>query len=610
MTNDDVIRARLEGIDVSYTRTLEQAEKSTVKFEKAGIKLQNSLKWMERAAKLYMFDQIVSYSRKIIHEFNQMLPKMDQVIKRAKQLDIAPKFLVAMHHGAKEAKVSSTIIERALIAINTQISRAASGSVTAQDKIRALGIGFKNLLPQDSEGRLKAVAEALKNLPYERRLAALSGLLGGSGAGSSGQSAMRATQLVTMFSKGAHGIEDMVQESEKFGISWTKAQTEAIEGASKAKMMMGTAFEGLTEQMTAGLAPAMKEIYEMFTDWVLKANQYGQIEEITQGIADAFRTAAKWSKEVAGYLERILRGGSDSQTTISAIEESKKNSGKDTYTVDGTEMYRTYGSEVGKLRRRFNKASGFEKYMATASSYMPGGVGDENSGGPQFNQAILAQRDAEKLLREKFHINTKDEKYGAGTSWISLAEDMVAERNRQNEELREKRIGKDAIDKEKAGVPLAQDQTRPDVFHDQGALLGAKELRKKQEDYEKTEIAILEQRADRQEKFAKDIEKQEEKLARAQEDVNKIKERQVEMGERRDEHLAGRDIDFKAVEAGSVEAYRAIASTGKADTTQLQQLREQQKIKEEEQKANTKLEEIKSELIKIQLPNFATFSLF
>src|SRR4051812_137018 len=121
MTDDDVIRAKLEGVDVSFTKTLDQGIKKVDEFHK-------SIKWMEVAAKFEIFESIshgaeklIGIAEKLHHTFDETLAKLDHVAKRANLLNISPKFLNTLQYGARTAGVSGAIIEKALVGINMQL---------------------------------------------------------------------------------------------------------------------------------------------------------------------------------------------------------------------------------------------------------------------------------------------------------------------------------------------------------------------------------------------------------------------------------------------------------------------------------------------------------
>lgn len=592
MTSDDVIRARLEGIDVSFTKTLDQGIKKLDEIEKQSKKTENAMKWMGRTAKFIFFEKAAHYASKAVHEFTRVLPQMDHVIKRAKLLNVSPKFFVGLEYGAKTARVSGSVVERALIGITNTVGKAESGSKKAQEALAALGMTSQQLAGKGAGEQLKMIADSLQKMPAEQKLAALSKIIGGSAGGSS----KMAAQLMPIIAQGSEGIEKMVEESDRFGISWSDAQTKAIQAAMRSKNLLGMAYEGLGEQMTAGLAPALTEIMDSFTAWLEKANQLGQIEKLALDIGEALKVAASWSKDVAEYVEKVLRGGTTTSMTIKAAEQSKKNS-------DPNDM-KSYNSEVSALSRGFKNTPRHQRYQYFSA--FGKAADDKVFGMPVSSKASRYQFQAKELLEKKFHVPTADLPKNA--NFIGLAEDMVEQRLKMQQEAREKRVGKEVVARERAGEPIPEGQ-RPDVFHDPKAMIAPKEQAKKLEEYEKTELGIVKDRAARQEAFNKELEKHQKKMVDFQEDLTKVAERRKEMDKDYADHVASRDTDFKAIEAGTVEAYRAEYASGKVDSTAQRHLEESKKLTEEEKKINTKLDELKQQWAQL-LTNQVTFGTF
>lgn len=590
MSDQEQMGVVLSAQDKDYTKTInaaiDTAEKFSKKWDDTEKRVAESISKIEKESEVQfaaMQEKIeartkainaalqlavapVKVFERLMETFHKELPALDATVKTAQRLNVSTKFVEGLEYGAKRARVSFKQFELGITGIQTSLSKAEKGNSKAVRAFNDLGLSWKKLQQLSPEKQMVAVSEAIHQLPEEKRLAALSSILTGGGTGKVKQ----AQALMPLFKEGVEGINKMVEAGDRFGVQWNKTIEDAVARSMDARNQFDSAFEGFEKQIAAGLAPAMADILETFTKWIDKANKMGQIQKVAGEIGEALKIAAGWAKGTFEYIEKIIRGRTTSDTAA-AIEESQKNSGGDK---------NAYTKEVSQIARLYQQANNgmfsgsvpdFNQYDDVAGTFK-----DHSS------PAMRAQAQAFMLARDKFHINVKTKT--AGTDWVGLVQEISAQRLEQQSAARTKRVGEDVERREMLGdaagreiVPEEQKKAQRE------AEKAAKERARIEKRTAMEQVQFFEKRA----REAKQLYTQQE---RAETQLKHVQERKTELEKSKFEHEASIDRSFHATTVGTVEGYRAMHTSGRADTTAMRQLEQQKKIAEQEVEANKKLD--------------------
>jgi len=166
--------------------------------------------------------------------------------------------------------------------------KASQGSTTATAAFANLGLTVQQLSGMNAADRFTAIASAIAALPTEaERAAAAVQIFGRSGA-----------QLLPLFAGGAEGIAQAREEAERFGLALTNAQGQDVEEMNDAFTRAQKAVEGVVQQVTAYLAPAVKAVADTFSNLV------GSIggANIGQAIGDGLLQGARFLAQIGDFL--------------------------------------------------------------------------------------------------------------------------------------------------------------------------------------------------------------------------------------------------------------------------------------------------------------------
>lgn len=213
---------------------------------------------------------------------------IDVTSKLAARLGFTYEELAGLKLAGDLAGVSMETIAAAATRADVAFVKAAGGSKQAQALFDRLGLSLDQLNGLSAAERFDAIAEAISKLPTEaERSAAAVALFGRAGA-----------QLLPLFADGASGIQQAREEAEKMGLALTNAQGKDVEAMNDAFTRVWNTIQGITNQVIAQLAPTVKAIADVFTNFV---QSYGGAN-IGEGIAGAILTAGQYLAGVADYV--------------------------------------------------------------------------------------------------------------------------------------------------------------------------------------------------------------------------------------------------------------------------------------------------------------------
>jgi hypothetical protein len=390
----------------------------------------------------------------------------------------------------------------------------------------------------------------------------------------------------------------MIEQGDRFGATWDANLEKTIKHAGDMKLELDKSLDTFQEKLTAGLAPAMGEIYETFAKWIEKANAMGDVQKLAESIGAALKSAAGWAKGTAEYIDRIITGANSTDRSTVAEESDRK------------KLTATANSETSRLLRARDNTNAYTRTLSRTSDLVGmstqdlKGVADYK--GHFGNQTVSkwrgAQAQALLTLQGKMGIGRDTlSKMNSGSDWISVLESENTRRSNKANEAVMKRAG---VQQYKYGASTPEHfvggkENVPLTEAEQKRLVRDEERKKRQALQDQKRAAAEAERDETYKKHrAAQIARDKKRVENAQERVVDIADRKTSLQKEIDGESSRKDRTWHAAERGSAEAYRAGLAYQKADPTSIRQLEEQKKINKEEQKANKTLEEVRDVLRK------------
>ena len=218
---------------------------------------------------------------------------IDNASKLAARLGMTYGEFAGLSLAADLAGVSMDTIGKASQKAEIAFAKAAGGSKIATAAFAGLGLSVEELNGMSAADRFDAIASAIAALPTEaQRAAAAVQLFGKAGS-----------ELLPLFAGGAEGIKQARAEADRLGLALTTTQGREVEKMNDSFTMVGKTIEGVVQQVTAFLAPAVTKISNAFVKMVgdIGGKNIGQF--IGQGIVDG----AKYLATVADMIANGFR---------------------------------------------------------------------------------------------------------------------------------------------------------------------------------------------------------------------------------------------------------------------------------------------------------------
>lgn len=213
---------------------------------------------------------------------------IDQQAKMARSLDGSIDGLRALQIAASDAGVSAEAAAASAQMLNYRLAEAARGTGTAAEALERLGLRAKDLQAMDTDQRMAALADRMREMNYSAGQAqdALRDL------------GIRNREMALMLIDGGDALRAARQEVEDFGLSLSEVDAAKVEAANDAMSRIGRVMEGIKNQITIAFAPAVQVLSDRFND-VARANQ---------GFGAQATRAAEIAATAFGKVMDVFRG--------------------------------------------------------------------------------------------------------------------------------------------------------------------------------------------------------------------------------------------------------------------------------------------------------------
>jgi len=242
-----------------------------------------------------------------IRGMSEAAQRIDQTAKAAKTAGVAFADLVAIQMLAAESTgVDVAVVNKGVRELSKRLAEARVNGGALSDVLKASGSSVAELASMAPADAFKAVADIIANIPDKAeqiRIATLA--IGEEGA-----------QLVEMFRLGGTAIDAMKQEAERLGAVLSDGQVAEIEAMNDAFGRVRMAIDGIWNAAISALAPALKELAKLASDFFVMIRKSGVESE---KIAPIFTVIGAVVSKVSDILRAILAVMSDTMSIIGSL---------------------------------------------------------------------------------------------------------------------------------------------------------------------------------------------------------------------------------------------------------------------------------------------------
>lgn len=238
------------------------------------------------------------------------LSAIDNLAKTADKLGVTTEALAGLQHAAELTGVGTDTMNMALQRMTRRVAEAAVGTGEAKGALEELNINAAALAKLPLDQQMQVVADAMQGVEKQSDRVRLAMKLFDS----------EGVALVNTLAGGSDGLKQMAAEAEKLGISLSRVDAAQIEQANDNVTRAKGVFEGLANQVTVALSPAISELAANFYQTALDTEGFGNIgnrvaELLVKGfgvLADAIHGIKILIKAIqlvfARFTQTLLKG--------------------------------------------------------------------------------------------------------------------------------------------------------------------------------------------------------------------------------------------------------------------------------------------------------------
>ena len=200
----------------------------------------------------------------------------DSLSKTASKIGTTADALGALRYAAELTGVATTTMDMALQRFTRRTAEAAMGTGEAKGALKELGINAQELTQMPLDQRMVVLADAFSGVTNESdRLRLAFKLFDSEGVA-----------LVNTLAGGGDGLRRMLGEAKALGLTMSGSAAKGVEETVDAITKLKSLFKGVTDQMVAAFAPALKVLVTRFTDFLQRSIETkGGVERFAKALA-------------------------------------------------------------------------------------------------------------------------------------------------------------------------------------------------------------------------------------------------------------------------------------------------------------------------------------
>jgi len=266
------------------------------------------------------------------------LQSIDTLGKTAQKLGVTSQALQKLRYASNLAGVETRTVDMAVQRFTRRLSEAANGTGEAKDALKELGLNAKELAKQPLDKQMLALADAFENVDDAGTQVRLGFKLFDS----------EAVGMINTLKGGSAALQQMFQEAEGLGFILSSSAVKGVEEANDAMMKLGTMFGGVRDQLTAALAPALRELVDLMRNKLVAAiEKAGGIKkfakELAIGVINLVEQVAKAIYRFAEQSQTVILGMVDAASVLAS-----------TFSKDFADRIRDFSESFRRLPKTFN----------------------------------------------------------------------------------------------------------------------------------------------------------------------------------------------------------------------------------------------------------------
>lgn len=273
--------------------------------------------------------------------FSRATEEIDNLNKSSSKIGITTEALSGLKYASEMSGVGFEALEGGLLKFNKVLADVGDESKKTTEILKQMGVNVHDT----TETAFKKIANAFESLPDSASKSARAmELFGKSGA-----------DLIPLLNEGADGIEKLMERARELGLVIDQETADRITSFNDSLADMNKASEGITNQIVAGLAPALQTIAGLFSQSAEASDFWRQVG---QGLGEALIYITRNMDSLITGVRMFIQVG---QTAIQVMERLAS------FDASGVRKAVDNGfGKVGDLQKEFDKRDQIYKNFSTS----------------------------------------------------------------------------------------------------------------------------------------------------------------------------------------------------------------------------------------------------
>lgn len=285
------LNVKLTGDDSSLRRTTKQAEGRLTRFSS---RVKDTMRKNARAfavAGAAMGAAVAAVSEGL----RRTMSEMDRLTKLSRSIGVPVEELSGLAHAAGLSGLQVKELGRGLRNFSRNAAAAAKGPTDFTRSLEAIEVEWQNAdgTFRNSRDVMLDVADKFKRMEDGSNKTALAMKIFGEEVG---------PRMVTMLNQGSEGIEQMTEEADRMGLTFSQKAGRAAEAFNDTISKVGGVVKGLFTRLAIDLAPALQDAATRMLEWA-KSSQ--TLQAILTGIGATIKVLISAVKAAVGIFDQL-----------------------------------------------------------------------------------------------------------------------------------------------------------------------------------------------------------------------------------------------------------------------------------------------------------------
>lgn len=222
------------------------------------------------------------------------LDRIDQLGDAAQRIGVTTQSLSELRYAANLSGSSAEDLDTALVKLTTNLGDASLKATPASEALKRIGLDAKDLANESPDVAFRKIVKGLEGVPSAADKASIAMDVFGKGG----------IKILNTLGAGSGELDRLSMEAKAFGVSVSQIDAAKVGQTKDALDKVSAVIEGVVNQISIALGPAIGFVADQFTDW-FKSTASGStlVVDAVRGII----SGVGWVIDIASVLQNTFQ---------------------------------------------------------------------------------------------------------------------------------------------------------------------------------------------------------------------------------------------------------------------------------------------------------------